>query len=231
MSPTLDSILEHSPLAFDFAAYFASNPSALNKLIDYSLLVPDPLYQNERQCYLYPLRAAQVLCREEVSKLLSHKVEGEYPFIQHIFDHLEEPKLPSNYSYLERIFCKLISRCSDLHLYLTVKEESIEKLVKQLDHPSVCAVICELINKDSNSVFVTLKNSLIREMILESLRREDPGYFESVGEVIEFLKTPELREGVCIPEFIQVILLKACSKDMELSYFAVKICIALSRGN
>lgn len=48
------------------------------------------MLHNERQCYLYPFRAAEILALEEVSKMMLKKDQNtsKHPYLDQLFSYL-----------------------------------------------------------------------------------------------------------------------------------------------
>jgi hypothetical protein len=70
--PTLIEYIE-TPEAFSLDTVMAENPEYLNKFIEFLTTPMDPILNNERECYLYPSKVADLLSTGMAYRLLIQK--------------------------------------------------------------------------------------------------------------------------------------------------------------
>lgn len=75
----------------------ADNPEYLDQCIDYISVPQNPLISNERECFLYPSKVAELLATGTAYRLLvqkrDHAESSTYPYLERLFHNMakQEP--------------------------------------------------------------------------------------------------------------------------------------------
>jgi hypothetical protein len=157
------------------------NPEYLLRCVDYVSVPQNILLCNERECYLYPSRVAELLAQGTAYRLLVQKrEEGEnssYPYLQRLFTNISKQEADSTLlGYCSRVLTSLVKKTPEVYEFAKDNQSLVLEVLQ--DDEKVWALrdfLAFFLSESTMELYVFLKSMLIRNLVFRIVEDEHVG--------------------------------------------------------